>query len=163
MKGPLLAGLVAVMALSACSGVRESRLNPFNWFGGSQAEERTLAPRGGYGAEEADPRPLVDRVIALQVDRTPGGAIVSAIGLPPTQGWWAAELVPVNADIEGRPVADGGVLGFEFRIVPPPGPRRSGTPPSREVSAGLFVTDQELAEVRSVTVAGADNQRSARR
>ena len=157
MNRAWLAALVAVLALAGC----ESRFNPVNWFGGS-TEEATLAPRRGY-VETVDRRPLVQQVLSMKVDRVPGGAIVSAIGLPPTQGHWATDLVPETTTIGDKPVADNGVLAFQFRLLPPPGPRRSGTPVSRELSASTFLTDQELLGVRTIVVRGQTNQFSARR
>ncbi|OZA08094.1 MAG: hypothetical protein B7Y02_12980, partial [Rhodobacterales bacterium 17-64-5] len=75
------------LALVGCGAVRESRLNPFNWFKRSEARDlvQTEAP--------GDPRPLVAEVLTMVVEPIPGGAIVRATGLPPTQGWWQAELI----------------------------------------------------------------------
>ena len=43
------------VALSGCGGLRQSKLNPFNWFGRSEPRETIVLP----GAT-ADPRPLVE-------------------------------------------------------------------------------------------------------
>jgi hypothetical protein len=157
MRRTGLAVLVALLALSAC----QSRLNPVNWFGNSR-EAPSLAPRGGYETE-TDPRPLVEQVTAMQVERVPGGAVVRATGLPPTQGFWAADLVPQTADYEGRPVPENGVATLEFRIVPPIAPQRSGPAQSREVTAAFFLSDQSLAGIRSIVVQGRTNSRSSSR
>lgn len=157
MRGSVLAAMAALVFLASCG----TRLNPFNWFGGSTSEP--VAATTQDEAEPVDPRPLVDQVIALQVDRAPGGALVTAVGLPTVQGFHGAELVPTETGIDDRPVAEDGVLTFRFVAVPPPGRRPSGTPASREISAGVFLTDQALAAVRTITVVGARNQRSARR
>ena len=49
---PLL--LAATLVLTACAGIRDSRVNPFNWFGQSRSERiepaantNPLIPRGG--------------------------------------------------------------------------------------------------------------------
>ncbi|MBN2905980.1 MAG: hypothetical protein JXJ18_04660 [Rhodobacteraceae bacterium] len=147
--------LTAALLLGACSTVRESRINPFNWFGGSTEERVALAPDE---AQVVDARPLVEQVTEMAVEKLPGGAIVRATGLPPRQGFWMAELV---AETDG-PTEDG-TLAFTFRVAPPTGTTRSGTEPSREVTAGLFLTTQDLAQVRTILVRGARNQRSARR
>ncbi|MBM2576548.1 hypothetical protein JQC91_09530 [Jannaschia sp. Os4] len=133
------------LVLSGC-GLGGSRLNPLNWFGGDR--EVRAAP-----TERAAPQiPLVDQVVSLQVDQAPGGAIVSTVGLPPTQGFWDAELVPV-------PSEDGSTYVLEFQLLPPPAPQPQGTQPSREVLAGTFLSDQTLAGVRRIAVQGARNQR----
>lgn len=41
MRKAVLAGLAAVMVVTGCASVRDSRLNPFNWFGRSK-EERAV-------------------------------------------------------------------------------------------------------------------------
>ena len=126
--------LVASLILTGCGRLAESRLNPFNWFGRDRAVE-AVAP-----VETSDPRPVVDQVIGLSIDPSPGGAIVRAVGLPATQGHFAAALVPEDS----LP----GILVFTFRLVPPVGPTRVSTQRSREVVAGTFLTDQALSGVR---------------
>jgi hypothetical protein len=137
--------------LAGCSGFSESRINPLNWFGGSEPRE-TIAVTG----EAADPRPLVETVLSMAVEPIPGGAIVRARGQSPTQGWWQAELVPLDVD-------DRGVLVYEFRIEPPPTITPTNTPQSRQVDVAIFVSDIGLANVREIVVQGATNARSARR
>ena len=142
--------IVAAAGLVSACGLGGSRLNPFNWFGGER-EVRVAAP-----VAEAGPRiPLVDQVVSLKAERAPGGAIVSAVGLPPTQGFWEAELAPVSNE--------GGVYLLEFRLLPPVTPQRVGTQPSREVLAGTFLSDQTLAGVRTIAVQAARNRRSVSR
>lgn len=146
---------IAAVALTAC-GAGQSRLNPVNWFR-SSPEAETVA------AEEVnvviDDRPLVEQITALTIERTPGGAIIRATGLPATQGWYAPELV--NEDIDGEPVD--GILLYSFRAVPPEGPQASSTVQSRELIAAVHVSDIVLARTREIRVTGATNARSARR
>lgn len=113
MRTPLLAVLALTLTLSACAAVRESRFNPLNWFGQSEARAARSVPADAY-APVPDPRPLVDQVIAMAVEPIPGGAILRATGLPPTQGFWDAELVQVEGT-EAAPI-DADVLVFDFRI-----------------------------------------------
>lgn len=145
--------LAAALTLSACSGFRDSRLNPRNWFGRSQPQETVAAE-----TIPADPRSLVDQVTEMSIERMAGGAIVRAAGLPPTQGWWNAELVAEN---DGRAVD--GVMTYRFVIAPPTGPRRVSTPQSREVTAAVFLSDIGLADVSRIVVQGERNARTARR
>lgn len=156
MRLPLFAALTAVVVLSGCG----SRLNPVNWFGGSKTEAApaTLAPEGGYPLKPEDRRPLVKTISAMAVDPMPGGVILQATGLPPTQGWWDTDLV---ADNGGEPI--NGVLSFSFVLMPPFQPTLVSTPPSREVTAARFVPESELRDVRQITVRGLDNQISRRR
>jgi len=153
MNRTLLAAMAALFVLGACSGL--SSLNPFNWFRSSQ--EVALTPMGDLPAS-LDNRPLVDQVTELAVEPFPGGAIVRATGLPPTQGWWDAELVPEN---DG--VAVDGVLRFRFVVAAPRSAQAAGTPMSREVTAGHNVSDFRLRGVREIVVTGARNARSSRR
>ncbi len=139
--------------LAGCSGVRESRLNPFNWFGASRASQVSTTT-----AEVSDPRVLVARVVSLRIDRLPGGAILRAVGLPERQGYFEAVLKPRNDE---KPVK--GVLTYEFRLMPPETATPAGTPRSREVLVGRFVSDQALAGVRVIRVLARDNRRSLRR
>ena len=73
----LIVALTLLSFLSACGAVRDSRLNPFNWFGRDR-EERVQAVEIQGPVET---RPLVAQVISLKVDRMPGGAIIYAVWL----------------------------------------------------------------------------------
>lgn len=140
--------------LAGCAGIAESRFNPFNWFGRG-AEVETFDP---LDARPADPRPLIDQVTELVIERVPGGAIVRARGLPPTQGYFAGDLVSASPD-----TPENGILTYQFRIVEPRSPQRVSTPQSREVVVGLFLSDQTLQGIREIRVEAARNARSARR
>lgn len=139
--------LAMVLAVASCG----SRLNPLNWFGGSRP-----VPVATLDTAAVDGRPLMDQVVSVAVAPTPGGAIVRATGLAPRQGWFDAELVAV-------PSADPGVLSYAFRARPPAGATRVSTPRSREVTAGLFLTNRDIAGVREIQVTGARNARAVRR
>lgn len=155
MRLPVIGMLVVALTLGACASVRESRLNPLNWFGRSQAGAPAQAVLAG---EVVDPRNLVDQVTELEVARQPGGAIVRATGLPPTQGFWNADLVAEN---NGDPVD--GVLTYRFVISEPLAQQRVSTQQSRELTAATYLSDIALAEVRQIVVVGARNSRSSRR
>ncbi|HBN32026.1 MAG TPA: hypothetical protein DD416_12575, partial [Rhodobacteraceae bacterium] len=93
----LIASILILTFLAACGGQRSgsssSSLNPFNWFGRAK-EQRIAVDRKVI----VDPRGMVSEVISLKVDRMPGGAIISAVGLPDTQGYWEAVLTPINGE-----------------------------------------------------------------
>lgn len=154
MRIALLAVMTALLILPACGKVRASRFNPFNW---SRPEVTTLAPKDGYQVTP-DYRQLVDQVLTVAVEPMPGGAIVRASGLPPTQGYWQAELVAEN---NGEPVD--GVLTLRFVVYPPPDPTPSSTQFSREITVGLFLADQQLAKISRITVQGQKTALSVRR
>ncbi len=144
--------LILVLATAAgCGRIAESRFNPFNWFGRDRAVDQ-LVPAAQI---DIDPRPLVSQVQSVSIERAPGGAVLRAVGLPPTQGYWAAALLPDNS----QP----GVLIFQFRLQPPREPTRVSTPRSREVVVAEFLTDQELQGVREIRVLGAQSSRAVRR
>ncbi|NNL73082.1 MAG: hypothetical protein HKP29_06940 [Silicimonas sp.] len=151
----LILTLAAATSLSGC-GFGGSRLNPFNWFR-SGPDEETLDPIEIVVRD--DPRPLVAQIASLGIDRTPGGAIIRATGLPPEQGWHTAALV--SEDRDGMPA--NGVLTYSLRALPPRGPARVSTVRSRELQVATFVSDITLASIREIRVTAALNSRSARR
>lgn len=145
----VILALALMTSVAACG----SRLNPFNWFGGDREERIRITETVDAGT--VDPRPLVAEVVALSVDPTPQGAIVRAMGRPPVQGFWEADLVEVER-------GDGAIV-YEFRVVPPLTPTREGTPQSREVLTGTQLSNFDLAGIRTITVIGAQNRRSVSR
>jgi hypothetical protein len=148
MKRALVLMTVLGLALGGCG---QSKLNPFNWFGKRPAPQPTT-----FLTPAVDPRGLVAQVLSVKVEPYPGGVIVRATGLPPTQGYWSASLVP-------QPVDDKGKLVFEFRIAPPLKPFPAGTQPSREVTVAGNVSDFTLQTVTSIEVQGANNALTAHR
>lgn len=157
MRSPLIALLLAVSLVSGC-GFRESSANPFNWFrGASKSQEDGLAPKGGYKKGKLDNRGPVAQIENVTMERVPGGVILRATGLPPTQGWWDAEL---KAENDGRPVE--GVLTYHFLIAGPHQQSRVSTVPSREVMVAAFISDIRLANTREIVIIGADGNRTIR-
>ncbi|CAN1573726.1 hypothetical protein MCELHM10_03496 [Paracoccaceae bacterium] len=145
----LVVSLVA--ALAGCGAMRDSKLNPMNWFKKGELRESIVLPE-----QQADARPLVEAVLDLKVEPMPGGAIVRARGRTPTQGWWKAELVPVE-------VEEAGLLVYEFRLIPPTGQADVNTPQSREVDVAIYVSDYKLEFLREIVVQGANNALTSRR
>ena len=137
-----IAAAGALLALVGC-GLGQTRLNPLNWFG-RDSSERIESAAAAVPTRPVSAAPM------------PGGAIISTVGLPPTQGFWEAQLVRLPTEAPGT-------LLLEFRILPPIEPKPAGTQPSREVLAGTFISDQDLAGIRTITVQGRQNRRSIRR
>lgn len=152
MRKAVLAGLTAAMVVGGCASVRESRFNPLNWFGRS-SEARAVAQAA---ATIDGGRVQVAQVTELFVEPTTGGAIIRAKGVPPTQGWYMAELIREDAANEGEIV-------YRFVVKQPQGDPRQGTPFSREITVATFVSSFQLEGVRTITVTGAQNARSTRR
>ncbi len=152
MRKPLLAMLVVVLTISACGRIRDSRLNPFNWFGRSEP----VAVQAADPAVAQDGRRLVAEVTELVLDRAAGGVIVRAVGLPPTQGFWEAELV-------ARPIDENGVLVYDFRVFPPPAGAAVSTRQSREVVVAAFLSNIRLNSISQISVQGERNARAVRR
>lgn len=166
--------LIASLLLTGCGTVRDSRLNPFNWFGRSQpvpveqteAETNPLIPRriGLFGGArrqlaEQDLTTPIATVTDLKVERVPGGAIIRATGVDGMQGPFNVELVPETE--EELPVD--GVLSYTLERQRPEGPRPVGPPRTREVVVARKLTDQQLRGVRSIRVQAAQNALAARR
>lgn len=149
--------MLAIVTLASCGRLHDSKLNPRNWFRHSTAAT-TLEPKGGYAAAAIDGRQPVQSVTSLEVAPNAEGAIVSAAGLPPTQGWWKAELVAQN---DGQPVD--GVMTYDFLVAEPPVDERVSTPQSREVTAAAVLSNSQLDTITSIVVKGATNSRSVRR
>jgi len=168
--------VISSMALAGCSGWRDSRANPSNWFGQSEPRRVVVAD----GTEEVNPllpertgifdkRPkdetyagsAVDQVTALSIEQTPGGAIVKATGLTQRQEAFDARLIDVNSQDEDLVPVDG-VLTFRLSAiqsrVAPQGPERT-----RRVNVGRFISKQTLAETRVIRVVAARNERVSRR
>ncbi|MEM7643137.1 MAG: hypothetical protein AAF366_11480 [Pseudomonadota bacterium] len=139
-----IGAVLALLALTGCGAV-----NDVFGFGGGRDD-----PRAEVG-EDGRP-PLIDQVVSLQVDPTPDGVIVSAVGLPSTQGFWDADLVPVASQ-------DPSILVLDFYISPPILARPAGTQPSREVLAGAVFSTQDLTGIRTIAVQGRLNRRSVTR
>lgn len=148
MIRPLCAVLILTVAASGCS-----RLNPGTWL---NAGAQSPTPQGMVTAapKVEDARPLVAQVTALNVDRTPDGAIVRATGLPPTQGWY-------NAGLVARPV-NNGTLTLEFRAAAPTGDQPVGTTATREVIAATAINNETLQGATQIVVRGATNALSSR-
>jgi len=151
---------MVVLTLTGCagsgSGGGSGSLTPINWFGGgASARPETLAPRGGFPVA-VDRRPLIEKITAVAVERTPYGIIVRATGLSPTLGYFDAGLVPVAAPRRGE-------MAFEFRARPPGRAMPTGTAYARQITAGAFIPGERLHGIRTIRVIGTTNSRTARR
>ena len=152
----LLITLALPVGLASCGRIRDSKLNPFNWFGRSRRETTTTTIKPN---EAADGRQLIAEVTELKVEQAHGGAIIRASGLPPTQGWWKAELV---SETRGR-ADENGVVTYRFLVYQPLADTRTSTPQSRVLTAAVFLSDQRLEAVTKIIVQGEGNSLSSGR
>lgn len=153
--------LCATMVVTGCSRIADSRINPLNWFGRSQAVassdgQSTPPPlvRAEQGTNVVDTRGLVGTVTALSVDRTADGAIVRATGSTTAPAQFNAQLVPLGIDA--------GVLTLAFRVQTPE-TSRSLLPQPRQITAAHLLSNRELSSIRSVRVEGNQNALISRR
>ncbi|WP_420586997.1 hypothetical protein [Ruegeria sp.] len=174
MKKSFTVLLVATLGLTACSGWRESRVNPSNWFGSSTPAAPTetaaydpnaLVPEQTEGGglftrpEAEDTSVPIARIDELRIDPTPAGAIVYVSGTAARQGAYNAQLVPVESEENQK----NGVLEFTFRVNYPNRATNQGTERSRMVSDAINVSRDDLQSVRLVRVTGQQNALESRR
>ena len=168
--------LVATLTVTACGTIRDSRINPFNWFGRSQsepiqrdtrAETNPLIPvneRGGLFRSVRDQVNLyngspVDQVSGLVIERVPGGALVRATGVASYDGPFNVQLTPATEDA----VPVDGVLTYRLEAERPRDAGRATSTTVRTVTAAVRLTDKELSEVRVIRVEGVRNAQTTSR
>ena len=158
---------IAALLLSGCGTIRDSRLNPFNWFGRAESRElaaeevNPLIPRQNRMSSRYRPdlRQPVTRVDELVVERVPGGAIVRVVATASYQDSFNVGLVP---DSETGPV-DG--LAAYTLVAELPRRRGLGVGPeqTRRINEGLFLSNNDLEEIRVIEVKGTQNALTVRR
>jgi len=172
MRITLSALLVSTLVLTSCGAVRDSQINPFNWFGRSTSQpiaqtENTnplIPQRSGIfrrRSAQVDTYAGIpfEEIIDLKVERVAGGAVIRATGRAARQGVYQVQLTPQNED--ELPVD--GVLTYRLEGLRPGFQTPVGAAPTREVTAARKLTDQDLRGVRSIRVEGQVNARVARR
>lgn len=176
MRLILPALLVATLTVSACAAIRDSRVNPANWFGNSRSEPIQSDPRaatnplipetrrrGLFAGLRAQSRIYVgtpiDQVTNLVIEPVPGGAIVRATGIAGEDRVYDVRLT-TESD-ENVPVD--GVLTYQLRGIHSDRPTRTLSQRVRTVTAARRLTDQELAEIRVIRVEGLRNAQTTTR
>lgn len=161
MLRPILMSLCIALTLSGCARLANSKLNPFNWFGRSQAvapadpsQRRPLVDASKL-PQVVDRRVLIDTVTDVTVDRTPAGGILRATGVAESQGFFNAELVLVSTE--------GGAWVYDFRVEAPTEFQQVGTAASRTITAATDLTARQLSDIRSIEVRGARASRRTAR
>ncbi|WP_264213348.1 hypothetical protein [Leisingera thetidis] len=169
MHKPLALTLACALVLAGCGGWQQSRINPSNWFGGSEPAETAAAAnsnpllpqdsnaRGIFARPEPkDNTVLVTRVSELRIERTASGAIIHATAIAGRQGAYDVELRPAETPEDG-------VLAYDFRVVYPEFQTGTGSEFSRTLHAARTVSYQDLEGIRTVRVNAAQNAQESRR
>lgn len=175
MRNLTTALLVSTLVLTGCSTIRDSRVNPFNWFGRSQVTPvaadmqsngaNPLIPEGRSGffsfrrSNAAQPLgPLAAQVTDVTVERVQGGALVRATSLADSVGAFQVTLEPLN---RGEPVD--GVLTYELRAFTAPAGQVPMPARARSHVAAAKILDADLAGVREIRVQAERNTAVTRR
>lgn len=170
MRKLVLASLVVTTSLAGCATVRDSRANPFNWFGGSDAAAADVTPntdtvntlipqrRSFFDRAPAPPYPgtLVQQVTELNARQVPGGAVVEVTGIFRSVASFDVRLVEV-------PTEDETTLSYEMRAIQPQAGEGQGTPRVRTVTAAIRLTNQQLAGITTIRVISQGNTRTTTR
>ncbi|MDU8926815.1 hypothetical protein RXV86_05425 [Alisedimentitalea sp. MJ-SS2] len=147
--------------------MRDSFLNPGNWFGRSRAEAVDEGPvnplipksRGLFRrkAEEEYRGIVIDTIAELRIERATDGAIIQVKGIANTQGWHNARLIEEEDDGSDT------TLTYTLQAQRSPYRELIGPPQGREIVVAKVVTENDLAGIRVIRVKGAKNARSSRR
>ncbi len=173
MRVLLTVMVISSVALSGCSRLQESRLNPGNWFGKSKSTQ-SAQPRTQTTAEANPLIPEtssvfrrdktevylgtpVDQVTALSVEPTTSGAIVRVTAMALQQGAFDVRL---TTQTDGKPV--NGVLTFRLLALQPTDTPQ-GSPRQRTLHAARFIPNTILDDTRTIRVIAARNERSTTR
>lgn len=151
MRPSLPLALYALLTITACATISQSRFNPLNWFGSSE-EVATSTPRDQLPplvradrvGQVVEGRALIAQITDLRVDQTPGGAIILATGLAESQGYFNAQLV--------RRSLENGVLTFDFRAEAPATFQATGSTASRQITAATQLDRAALFGVNTIIV-----------
>ena len=159
--------LVALMSLSACSGLRNSDEDSSDSIDGSTSapaevsagDANALVPEKGdakglFKRPEAEDNSVPIAVIKeLRIDPNPTGAIIYAAGTAIRQGAFNAQL----ARIRSEELSKNGIMEFTFRVAYPEYATVQGTDRSHMVSDAVTVSTQDLEGIRLVRVVGQQN------
>lgn len=177
MRKTLALILISTLVVGGCGAVRDSRLNPFNWFGRAQsgapvdaASTNPLLPQRSGTSLLRRNQPYtgqpVEQITGLTIERMPGGAILRITAVAARQGSYEVRVSPDivgSTGPEDEDIVVDGVLSYTLLAETPRRATPVGTAPSRSINAARFVTDDVLAQVRTIRVNGARNSMTVRR
>ena len=162
--------VISSLLLSACSGWRDSRVNPSNWFGKSRSQPAPVATPENTnplipertGIFRKDKREVYEGILLAEVtdvvvERTSSGGIVRVTGMSRLQG---AHDVRLTSDTDGEP--EDGVLTFSLKALQPTD-QGIGSVAGRTVRVGRFVSNQVLDRTSTIRIVAESNVRTTRR
>lgn len=193
MRFPILSLLIAGFLLAACGGsVRESRLNPVNWFGSSTSQEvETVVAEDGTVVEV---NPLIGNKPNAQLTSkkqvTTGSIGVISFGNK-EEGPYVGTLVDQVTELDIKRTSTGAIVtvsglttrqgAFDVRLVPAndgraidgvltlelraiqPIQTAQGPERTRRIIAAAPLSKQDLESIRTVRVVARRNTRTSRR
>lgn len=169
MRSIVILTVASSLLLGACSGWRDARVNPSNWFGSARSapavpedastqnplipERTSILQRDRSESYAGTP---VASLTDLSVERTSSGALVRVTGHSARQGAYDVRLVNETDD---EPVD--GVLRYTLSAIQP---EEQGIGPavSRTVRAGVHIPGTVLERTTRIEVAGAAGTLAAR-
>lgn len=170
MRIILTTALVSSITLAGCGrSIGGSSYNPLNWFGGSPAEAveptstNPLIPQRSALKRlpsEYQGQPI-EQILELTIEQTAGGAILRVKGLSRTLGAYDVRLVP---DVDaGDNSATLPTIEYTLKALYSDRSRSNTLGASQEVTAAVFMSDDELFGIKSIVVKGDQNARTIRR
>jgi hypothetical protein len=141
--GSLRNGLILLAAAAFAGGCSMEMPNFVGREGGGDGIYR-------LGGPEPPPEARAVALRQTQAERALHGVILRVVGEAPTQGYYSANLRPLGG---GAPDA-AGILSFELVAFPPAEPQAVGPARTRVLTAGLFVPNKTLEDLRGFRVAG---------
>ena len=165
MKSTIFLIVAASLLTTGCESTRNSKANPANWFGGPKKEtlendsNDALIPRKKLSffrmtkdaVYQGQP---IDKLSKLVADEVPGGLLIQVTGVAAKIGGYDGQLKLLDS-------TDASVREYQFDVLQPV---EMGTGPatSRTISIAVFLTDQDLQNVDTIRVRGANNTLTTR-
>jgi len=158
--------VISSVALTGCGRLRDSKVNPANWFGTRSPRPVATAP-----GEPTEINPLIPQqttvfrrdksekyigtpvanVISMSIEKLPTGAILHVIGISQLQG---AYNVRLTSDSKGDPV--NGVLTFKLKAIQPLD-QAQGPQQARTLHVARFVSNGDLERASVIQIIGGQN------
>lgn len=152
----IIATILIVAAVSGCSRLADSRLNPGNWFGGDETVSADtpvaippIVPTNARRVETVDNRALMQSVSRMEVQNVSGGVLVTVDGQSSRAGAFNVQLVET--------ARDSGTLTLAFRVQYP---ATVTSPNGQPVTASEFFSNKEMRGIRRVVVQAANGSLS---
>ena len=142
-------GLIFLLALAALSGCSQE-LPSFLGREGGGSGSYSLSDDLPEGALDPIAVPLTSAV----AERALHGVIINAESVTPTQGYFGAQLVPVDPSSRAD---DNGILALRMMAIAPTTPQAVGPARTRTLTAALFIQNVTLRDVKAFRVTGNPN------